>query len=220
MPEKIELSDSFETTRSRTQVRIPNPLPDDSKYWTEVLSKINPRLRRAVEIGFADGKLGHRCRPLTQKEVRLLTWATAIHPGVFFWDEEGDIIGAHLCPCTPCAQRISAFCMETGVNLIAQQRGDFSYTRTDDNTVEMVECLLGEHENRQQLQTASLAGNVALQVSEMIAQRVKEEVSRQLRAFFDQHTRNIMRSMRQNSLIQSAFQTQADMLRSDPDEVQ
>ena len=156
---------------------------------------------------------------MTEGDERLLIWATSIHPGIFFYNEDGDVSGAHLCPCIPCAQRIGAFCMETGVNLIAQQRGDFSYTRTDDNTVEMVECRLGEHENWQQLQTANLAGNVALRIAEQVTQQVRQEVSRQLAAFFAAQARNTTNTMRKQMLIVETFRQQSDMQRGSEAEV-
>lgn len=79
----------------------------------------------------------------------------------------------------------------------------------------------GAFEDVQELRTVALADEVATKVAEKISRRVKEDVGRQLRAFFNEHRRNVTRSMRQKSLIQSAFQQQADMLRDDhSDEVE
>ena len=62
MPKKLELSHTLESTRG--SVRIPNPVPDELvRYWDEVMSKVNPRLRRAAEIGFADERLGTYASP-------------------------------------------------------------------------------------------------------------------------------------------------------------
>jgi hypothetical protein len=217
MAGKFKVYDELQAGGGGLPVVIPDPVPDNSAAWAEAMKKLNPRSRRAAELGFAEGKIGHRHRPLTAKEQRLLMWATESHLGLIFCDDEGRQIGVHLCPCACCAQRIGAFVIETGVQLVAQQKGDYSYTRTDDTTVEMVPCTLGEFENRQQLRIIELAGNVALQVSEQVTEQVRTEVQRQLRSFFAEHTRNVTRSIRQDSLIKSAFQQQADMLRTEPE---
>lgn len=196
-------------------------IPDNSPEWKQFWKNLSPRLRQAAEVGFADGKVGHRFhRPLTAKEQRMLQWAMDLHPGLIFHDDEGRAIGGMLCPCECCQQRTACFVMETGVELQAQQKGDYHYSRTSDTKVRLEECTIGAYENCRELTMASLAGNVALRVAQEVTGEVRTEVQRQLRSFFAEHTRNVTRSMRQDSLIRSAFQTQADMLRSDPDEVQ
>src|SRR5437588_11395762 len=114
-----------------------NYLPDNSAEWKQFWRNLNPRLRQAAEVAFADGKLGHRFRPLTAKEQRMLQWAMELHPGLLFHDDAGRARGGMICPCECCQQSTAVFVMETGIELRAQQKGDFSFTRTDDDAVEM-----------------------------------------------------------------------------------
>jgi len=194
-----------------------NYLPDNSAEWRKFWATINPRMRQAMDTAFSDGRIGHRFRPLVARELRLLLWSMELHPGLAFNDQEGRAIGAHICPCECCQQRTCAFVLESGVEVFAQMKGDWTYVRKSDAEVEIKECTIGAYENCRQLTTASLAGNVALQVAEQVTKQVRTEVSRQLRSFFAEHTKTVISNQNRNSLIQSAFQQQSDMLR---DEVQ
>ena len=90
--------------------------------WKQFWKKLSPRLRRAAGVAFADGKIGHRFRPLTAKEQRMLQRSMELHPGLIFHDDEGRAIGGMICPCECCPQRTACFVMETGVELQAQQK--------------------------------------------------------------------------------------------------
>jgi deoxycytidylate deaminase len=217
MAGKFKVYDELESGGGGLPVVIPNPVPDNSTAWAEFIRKLNPRWRRAAELGFAEGKIGHRCRPLTAKEQRLLMWAIELHPGLIFSDDEGRTIGVHICPCAGCAQRVGAFVMETGVEMHAQQKGDYHYTRVSDTEVKMEPSARSAYEDLQELRTVALAGATAKQVAEQVTEAVRTEVSRQLRSFFAEQTKTVIRNQNRNSLIQSAFQQQADMLRSDPE---
>jgi hypothetical protein len=218
MAGKFKVYDELQSEGGGLPVVIPDPVPDNSAAWAEFVRKLNPRFRRAAELGFAAGKIGHTCRPLTAKEQRLLLWATELHPGMIFSDDEGRTIGIHLCPCGACAQRVGAFVMETGVEMHAQQKGDYSYTRVSDTEVKMEPSVRGVYQDLQELRTVALAGATAKQVAEQVTEQVRTEVQRQLRSFFAEHTKTVMRNQNRNALIQSAFQTQADMLRDDAKE--
>src|SRR6266700_5719428 len=128
---------------------------DNSAAWKRFRENINPRIRQAMEIAFQDGKVGHRFRPLTAKETRLLQWALELHPAMTFHNSDGAVIGAMLCPCGPCEERACAFTIEVGVELHAQAKGDYSYTRTSDTTVELVKAVRSDHENIEELRTTA-----------------------------------------------------------------
>src|SRR5438876_178060 len=120
-----------------------NYLPDNSAEWKQFWKNLSPRIRQMIDVGFRDGKVGHRFRELTAKEQRMLQWAMELHPGLIFQDDEGRAIGGMICPCQCCQPRVACFVMETGVELHAQLKGDLHYKRTDDNTVKLSECTLG-----------------------------------------------------------------------------
>lgn len=189
-----------------------NYLPDNSAEWRKFRESINPRMRRAVELAFADGRIGHRFpRPLVARELRLLLWSMELHPGLVFNDKEGRAIGAHICPCECCQQRTCAFVLESGVEMYAQMKGDYTYVRKSDDEVEIRECEIGAYENCRQLTTASLAGNVAYKVAEHINQKVKDEVTRQLSAFFNAERVNAAKARRKEMLVAESFRQQTEM---------
>jgi hypothetical protein len=197
-------------------------LPDNSAEWREWMCKSarsGPRAMAMAECSFFDGKLGHRCRPLTAKEHNSLLWALELHPAPTFSDNEGRTIGAWLCPCSPCQERICTWVMGTGVQLTAQHKGEYTFTRISDEAVDMQLCTLGVFEERQQRQIAELSANVAqqvaAQVSAQITMRVKNEVERQMATFFASQRRNTQRTMRQEMLIAESFRQQSETARTE-----
>jgi hypothetical protein len=189
---------------------------DMSKAWEQFRQRQNQRTLNIMETSFADGKIGHRCsRPLTGKETRMILWALELHPGPIFSDGEGRVIGAYFCACGPCVERTSNFVIQSGIDLRAQTKGDYHFTRTSDTSVDMELCLMGVFEERQQRQIAELAANVAqqvaAQVSAQITLRVKNEVDRQLGAFFASQRKEQAKARRKDMLIAESFRQQSEM---------
>ncbi len=220
MPKKLELSHTLESTRG--SVRIPNPVPDELvRYWDEVMSKVNP--------SFAARRRNWICRrqrlgtdaipPVTEGDERLLIWATSIHPGIFFYNEDGDISGAHLCPCIPCAQRIRRILHGGGRQPHRRSREAISVTR-ERMTTQSRWWSVGWASMKivQQLQTA-ISGRATWRCGSLSKSpnKSEQEVSRQLAAFFAAEARNTTNTIRKQMLIAESFRQQSDMQRGEPE---